>query len=390
VNDKGPAATLARCVGDTARFAADIWGRRSQVHPSAAPASDLLSLEDVDTLVTSSALRVPMFRLVKDGRPLAPSDYTTSGTIGGRGYDGLAAPARVLAAMDDGATLVLQGAQRYHPPLAGLCRDLELALGHRCQVNAYITPPGARGLQLHSDPHDVLVLQAFGTKAWEVHPTPWQRRHEPDVGPVEQTLGPGDVQYLPAGTPHRARSQQMLSGHVTVGITATTWRELVSDLVTELLAPDEPLPVGWFEDPETLGGSLAARAGQLARHLVQADAAGVVERRAQRFLASRPPLLAGALLDRHRSSLTELDDGTRLVRRPGAVCRVVPGAEPERLRLLLGDRELDVPAWLGPALTVVADRPELRPADLAEHLDRESRLVLCRRLVREGLLSPAS
>jgi hypothetical protein len=28
----------------------------------------------------------------------------------------------------------------------------------------------------------------------------------------------------------------------------------------------------------------------------------------------------------------------------------------------------------------------LTPADLAEHLDPESRLVLCRRLVREGLL----
>ncbi len=57
-----------------------------------------------------------------------------------------------------------------------------------------------------------------------------------------------------------------------------------------------------------------------------------------------------------------------------------------RLEVLLGDRSLDVPGWLRPALEEVRSRAELRPADLAEHLDPQSRLVLCRRLAREGLL----
>ena len=54
--------------------------------------------------------------------------------------------------------------------------------------------------------------------------------------------------------------------------------------------------------------------------------------------------------------------------------------------MLLGDRFLDVPAQLRPALEQVRAAQELTPGDLAEHLDPESRLVLCRRLVREGLL----
>jgi lysine-specific demethylase/histidyl-hydroxylase NO66 len=58
----------------------------------------------------------------------------------------------------------------------------------------------------------------------------------------------------------------------------------------------------------------------------------------------------------------------------------------DRLDVLLGDRSIDVPAYLEPALTEIRLRQELRPADLAEHLDPQSRLVLCRRLVREGLL----
>jgi hypothetical protein len=56
----------------------------------------------------------------------------------------------------------------------------------------------------------------------------------------------------------------------------------------------------------------------------------------------------------------------------------------DRLEILLGDRSLEVPAWLRPALEQVRGQDELRPRDL--ELDAQSRLVLCRRLIREGLL----
>ena len=56
----------------------------------------------------------------------------------------------------------------------------------------------------------------------------------------------------------------------------------------------------------------------------------------------------------------------------------------DTLRLLLGDRVLRVPARLREAVDVVAARDRLVPGDLP--LDPESALVLCRRLVREGLL----
>lgn len=390
MRDRAPTA-LARCVGDPRRFADHVWARRSQVHAAGIPATDLLSLEDVDRLITSSLLRTPAFRVVRDGTPLAPSAYTTSGAIGGRAYDGLVSPAKVLRALDDGATLVLQGVHRYHRPLALLCRHLEVELGHRCQANAYITPPGARGLALHRDPHDVLVLQSFGTKVWEVHATPWQQRHEPGVGPVEQLLRPGDVQYLPTGTPHAARAQQSLSGHITVGIVPTRWRDVLTRALAEALSDavdgvDEAIPARWIEDVPGVGAVLGERLQQLATGLGDVDVRAVATRMAEQFLTSRPPLLGGSLVDRQH--LAALGDGTRLVRRPGAVVRLAPGAAPDRVRVLLGDRELDVPVWIRAALTLVAARDELRPVDLADHLDAESRVVLCRRLVREGLLSP--
>ncbi len=57
-----------------------------------------------------------------------------------------------------------------------------------------------------------------------------------------------------------------------------------------------------------------------------------------------------------------------------------------KVRLLLGDRRLTMPARLTEVLEHIRASDTLRPRDLAPWLDGQSRLVLIRRLVREGLL----
>ena len=93
----------------------------------------------------------------------------------------------------------------------------------------------------------------------------------------------------------------------------------------------------------------------------------------------------GALLD--RSGLAGLDVTTRLRRRRGHPCELVDAGD--TIRVLIGDRVLRVPARVRPALEHVAAHLELTPGDLPS-LDPESALVLCRRLVREGLLRIAA
>jgi hypothetical protein len=48
-----------------------------------------------------------------------------------------------------------------------------------------------------------------------------------------------------------------------------------------------------------------------------------------------------------------------------------------------------MPAWLEPAMRRIADAPSFRLGELSDVVpDRDSRAVLARRLVREGLLRP--
>jgi hypothetical protein len=370
-------SALARCVGDPDEFLTDYWARRPMIRraQSADAYADLLTLADVDELVTTAGLRTPAFRLVKAGSPLPPSSYTTTPHISGVPITGLADARRVLEAIDDGATLVLQGMHRYRRTLRELCRDLEDALGCPCQVNAYFTPPGAQGLALHKDTHDVFVLQCFGTKRWEIH--------APD-GVWDLVLEPGDALYMPKGTPHAATAQERLSGHLTIGLLTDPVRTVLSSVVRDVLADadfDARVPAGWQHDPDLLARQLREQLAELSARLGKVDAATIAARRADRFRSTRPSALAGGLID--RTLLANLSDDSRVRRRRGAQLSV--RVEGDSLVALLGDRMIRMPAWLAPAVTMLGDGAEHRVGEITG-VDANGRLVLVRRLVREGLL----
>jgi len=272
----GSTSALERCTGDAGEFLARTWGRRAVVHHGAEPHgfADLLTFDDVDRLLSSTSLRAPAFRLVKAGEQIPESSYTRSATTGSKPVSGIADARRVFAWFEGGATIVLQGLHRYHEPVARFARELEVELGHAVQVNAYITPPGAQGLELHEDPHDVFVLQAFGRKSWEVHAAPAESARGPLLAVVES----GDAIYMPKGTPHAATTQETLSGHLTIGVHVSSWREVLARLVRDGVAKDgsldERLPAGWHRDPDRFGVEIERRLTRVARALEAIEASG--------------------------------------------------------------------------------------------------------------------
>jgi len=394
---------IERCAGDPAAFVRDHWAKAPLLRRGAGPDGfdDLLSLDDVDRFLSTTSPRTPAFRMVSDGKPLPPSAYTRSGRMGSVPLADLADPGKVFDQFAGGATIVLQSLQRYWPPLTAFSRQLELFLTHPVQVNAYLTPPSSRGLGVHHDTHDVFVLQVHGRKLWQVWDAavPFPLAHQKQLPPGAESpteapllaaeLAPGDCLYVPRGFRHAARTAETASLHLTVGMLTRNWNDLlreVVELATEEAWFRESLPVGFASDPAALEASLAERVAELRAFLDKVDLAGVADGAARRFWSARPPSLRGQL--GQLLTLEELDDATVLERRPGASCR--PRVAGDRLELLLGDRTLTMPARLEPALRQVLEADRLTPADLAGHLDGPSRLVLVRRLVREGLLQPTA
>ena len=193
---------------------------------------------------------------------------------------------------------------------------------------------------------------------------------------------------MPTGTPHAASTQRSLSGHLTVGVHVVAWREVVRPRSTasrRTRRSTNRSPRGGRPTSRASNASLRARLARAGASLDALDAREVVDARFERFLSTRLPLIRGALVD--QGALDRISDASRLARRDGSIC--VIRIRDDRLVVLLGDRRLEMPAWLEPAMRRIAATPSLVVGDLADVLpDPGARAVLARRLVREGLLRP--
>lgn len=387
-----------RCVGDDLSFFAHHWARRPLYRRGAGSEGflDLFSPKAVDHIVSATLLRLHAFRLVKDGQTVDPRTYLKSAHVGSIFMKDVADAGRIYSHFHDGATIVLQALQRYWPPLTDFCRELELVFTHPVQANAYISPPGSKGLDVHYDTHDVFVLQVSGSKQWNVYepqieaPLLSQRfQKADDLGSplISCELKPGDCLYIPRGFLHSALANEDGSSHLTVGILSYTWNDVIREILNETtndLAFRESLPIGFAKETADFTREVVERVGMLKLWLDTVDVNKIAAHIRRKFWSSRAPMLEGQL--EQLVLLKCLDDKTVVRRRKGSICELSADEDDGALKVLLGDRELKMPASLESVMRLIIAKGTFSVGELAEDLDEESRQVLVRRLIREGLL----
>ncbi len=399
---------LSRCVAtDIGLFAAQYWGRRPLLSRSGAlprDFSDLLSPAAVDELIAERGVRAPFIRLAKTGDVLGRDCYTGPAGFGAEMPDQVDS-AKVLAEFAAGATIVLQGLHRLWPALIDFVRCMVDDVGHPVQANAYVTPPGARGFDPHYDVHDVFVLQAAGQKRWTVHEPvhehplpsqPWTEHRDAiasriDDDPVIDTvLSAGDTLYLPRGWVHSARSLDTTSIHMTIGVSALTYLDVVGAVVDTLAMDGEfrkslPMGIDATERDEMAATTSKVMAQVVdtvrdrAAELSEGAAARLSDRHAERTrpVAVRPLAtleaaeLAGAISVRWRHGLIGA-----LRHRDG------------RVVLRLPDRTITFPESCAPAIEAL-HRGLVADAETLPGLDRADSTVLIRRLLREAVVVSA-
>ena len=363
-----PSDSLRRCVGDPDAFATQHWGRAPLLRRRVGTFHDLLDMSAIEVLLTDFGRR-PTFRLVREGGPVPITDYTVRTRVGGVDLDDVADVDRILEHVAHGATVVMQGLQRFWPPLGQFCLDLEADLGHAVQANAYLSPPSAAGLGRHADDHDVIVVQVSGAKQWVID----------GIGDV--SLAAGDVVYLPAGTHHAGadrgdREPPHHAGHPDhdrAGRAPDGALDAIDD--AEL---DRPLVLGFRgTTPPGRSSSSSAMRSPTRRHLADADArprgtrGRPADRRARRRWIGR----LAAVVDP-----ASVDDTTTVRRRRYSHQR----------RGRAGRADDSGPTALPPGTTIEALRRLSAPEHLSvgelPGLDAADRVVLVRRLVREGVV----
>ena len=353
--------------------------------------AELLSVTDLDTVLGTHSARYPDISLVRGDGDVSPGEYTDD--------VGRIQPLDVARHFDDGATVIFRQLQTRVPTLARLCVALGRRFSSRVQTNVYLTPPDAQGFSPHWDTHDVFVLQISGTKHWSIYDTKVKlplrgQRFEPGIPPGdvrdEFDLGPGSAVYLPRGLMHAARSTGQASLHITLGLTAFTWAEFLVESVTAAALEEESLRRNLPREFAREGFPLAEGKRLLGEKLASVqsrfDPEVVWRRFTDEILATDVPLFTDLFSQRFRGD--RLTPRSRVRRRVGLLTEAVTEGETCLLRFC--GRELRLPVNVWPALQFATTADQFAIQDLPDCLDAEGKMVLVRRLVREGVLQWSS
>jgi len=350
--------------------------------------SSLLSLEEVDRVITTLDRRYPDITLKNARRPIADDEYTVAG-------DTLDV-ARVFQLFGEGSTVTLAYLDTVIPALTLFCRSLESEFSHPFQTNVYLTPPGAQGAKPHYDTHDVFVLQIAGSKRWTIYGTPVQLPlqgqefdasvHELGAPTLEFELNAGDLAYIPRGIAHDAHSTGVVSLHITAGILRYTWADLLLEFVAGASLNDpafrKALPPGFARPDFDRTQARETMLNLLRKACTTPNFDGALDRFVDEFISACPPLLQGQMAQ--VAALDRLAIDSVVGARPGVVSRLQTNGESVSLDCY--GRKIAFPSHIGEAVRFALSQANFAVRDLPGNLDDAGKLTLIRRLIREGLV----
>lgn len=379
----------------TAAFFAEHYERRPLVLKRGRPEAfrALLSLEVIDALMAGRQLHAPGVSVVDNTRKVALDEYTFP--------SGLVDVVRAHQLFAGGSTLVFSQLEAEHPPLYALVRAMERELSTRFQANIYLTPPNAQGFKPHYDSHDVFVLQCEGRKRWMLYDTPVvlpYRRQEFDpaevpCGPVslEFDLEPGDVVYIPRGVMHDARTLggegQGHSLHITLGLLFTSWTDLLVEGLSQVGMGDpefrKSLPPGFARPGQDRSAAREHLALLLDRFAERVDLDALLAHFERDLVSTRDARLPGQFAQ--IAGLPKVTAGTVFSPRPDLLWSL--SVEGETVALAIYGHRVTFPSYVAAPLEWALTHVGFTARDLPGDLDEAGRLVLLKRLVREGVLA---
>lgn len=211
----------------------------------------LLDWPDLNRILSHQANQKNSFRLVRDEQAVPLGWVTDQRTGSGFRPFGQHNPMidhRLLTALRQGATLILQSANLVHPPMQAAVDFFEAQTGRSGRANIYAAWSPTRGFPVHWDTVDSFVFQVAGCKRWYLHGETRPYPLDPDVTPSPAppaeaswsgVLKPGDLLYIPRGIWHHASLENaehvgIGSLHFTLHTNPITGKELTQWLLGEL------------------------------------------------------------------------------------------------------------------------------------------------------------
>ncbi|WP_170063561.1 cupin domain-containing protein [Rathayibacter tritici] len=384
--------------GNTATFLDEYRDKKPLLRVGAIAAPhELLTLGEIDDLLTSEAIRPPYFRMAKGGDQIRDGVFTQLTRVQLSHMDDVVDPVKVIQAFQGGATITWNSMNHFNANLRQIATTLSRTLGCRSDVVSFLTPGGrVQGFAPHLDSTEVFVIQLYGQKKWSVWETIIPR---PSAGYAldPQTLGeptmefvmnPGDVLYLPWGTPHVASSVDQMSFHLSVTTKPRSLSELLQDIVKDVTEGDES-----FSEQPTLNESRAHDVTEVLSRAVQRlvlklDSLDLSTMSKRAIVTASNQIGTGHInfFEAMAESEASLGELTSLVRAEGQAALVIEDARDGKVDVKVGLRTFRMDDRAIPALQILQRDPVITVAELSAHAGDSAAVALVQTLLRVGYL----
>lgn len=243
-------------------------------------ATRLFGWQDLNAVLDMSSHAADAIKLVRNGENLTQAAYMRPAGRGPAAGKDLI-PAAVSRALREGYSMVLNYLPAYHSGVRRLCDQLTAQLAETVNINGYVSWCEEQCFPTHWDSHDVLVIQAAGSKNWTVYrptrPFPMERDAAYHDAPENLdevwsgVLEAGQRLYIPRGWWHKASAEPGGSIHLTCGFTNQTGASLIrylADLAARDPAFRADLPRPGMHDEAT---AVIAELGEKLSSLLEQD-----------------------------------------------------------------------------------------------------------------------
>ncbi|MFJ4755551.1 cupin domain-containing protein [Streptomyces sp. NPDC088763] len=387
--------TFEDFVGDRDVFFAQYFNRKPLLRRGALAGrlDGLPSVRHLDDLLALETVPPSYLRVTKGGKGVPSGAYTRTVARGAALAEALN-PEKVYELFRSGGTVTWNSLNHVLPSARRLTEPFTDAFASPAEVVVFVTPARTDGFSPHHDSIDVFVVQMDGTKTWRVWDTPDERPGDEgsytpeELGEpvIEVTLEPGDVLYVPHGTPHAASARSELSLHLSVGVEPRRWRHLLTDTVAALVEEDDFHAVPHLTDGGgTAVAALADKLALLGERLARLDAATEAER-----LTDVGRTREGAGRGREFARLAAVDTlgpGT-LIRRTTTPVEIGSSAD-GKTGLHVAGHHLNVPDAVADALRALDGEQAVTAATFFPGVPEARSLGVARGLARLGVLEAA-
>ncbi|MGW1889931.1 cupin domain-containing protein [Streptomyces sp. NPDC002004] len=383
-------------VGDTDVFFTEHFNTKPLLRKGALAGrlDGLPSVRTLDDILALETTPPSYLRVTKGGKGVPSGAYTRTVARGSALAEAVNAE-KVYELFRSGGTVTWNSLNHVLPSARRLMEPFTDALACEAEVVLFVTPARNDGFAPHRDSIDVYVVQVDGTKTWRVWATPEHRPGDEgsytpeELGDpvIEVTLEPGDVLYVPHGTPHAAAAKSELSLHLSVGVEPRRWRHLLGDTVAALVEEDgfHGVPHLADGDDATAVAALADRLELLRDRLARLDVATEAKR-----LVAAGRARGGAGRSREFARLASVDGlGPGSLLRRGTAPVEIGSSDGGRTGLQVGGHRLAVPDAVADALRALGTDRTVTAGTFFPGVPEARSLSAARGLARLGVLDVA-